>query len=465
MTFETLLTTDLINKKGLDTCFVTSKDIDKIGEKNKSFMELNNFKGDKNTFNLTMDTLFVGTEGIKEADDWRQLGFELTRFLNSKKIAHLNIFLPNNSADFVEGMVLGTYSFNKYKSQPEKERETTVYFIVENKDQIIAIDRVTSLVKSQFITRDLVNTTPEDANSETILNYVIDLFSNSSVKVEPYYEKDLKEFGMNGHLAVNRASRHKALTIKLTYIPNTEYNNTHVFIGKGLTYDSGGLSLKPSSSMTTMKMDKAGAMTLIGLFDYLKQFGSRHKVVGYLCLAENMIDGSAYKPDDILTMMNGKTVHIKNTDAEGRLVLFDNICLAQSENKNITTIHTLATLTGAAVVQFGAEAAGLVGFNEKLKAKVKKSGEKMGEIFMNAEFHKYMMDGVNDSIADISNTGTKNMGCQKAGLFLTHALNEENKDKFVHWDIAGPAYTDKKWGTNIEGATGFGVRTLVEFLK
>jgi leucyl aminopeptidase len=289
---------------------------------------------------------------------------------------------------------------------------------------------------------------------------------DDTVDIKIYRGKDLKTLNMNGHLAVNRASRHEALTIKLTFTPKN-YKKHYVFVGKGLTYDSGGLSIKPGNHMTTMKADKAGAMTVWGLMKYIKENPSeiKNKVTVYMGVAENMIDGSAYKPDDILTMKNGKTVHVKNTDAEGRLVLFDNLCLAEEENKDITAIYSLATLTGAAVYQFGDEAAGMVGFNDKMKKEIKKIGNKTGEIFMDAEFHKYMLDGVNDTTADLSNTGTPNQGCQKAGLFLTNALTKKTKKKYLHLDIAGPAFVKKGFGSNPENATGFGVRTLISLVK
>ena len=164
-------------------------------------------------------------------------------------------------------------------------------------------------------------------------------------------------------------------------------------------------------------------------------------------------------------MKNNKTVKINNTDAEGRIVLFDNLCLAQEENKNFDTLTSIATLTGSAVLQFGKEAGALVGFNDKLKRKVQKSGGKQGEIFMDAAFHKYMLDGVNDEVADLSNTGTPNMGCQKAGLFLTNSIKKKNKKKYIHLDIAGPAFIDKPFGSNSKGATGFGVRSLINFIN
>lgn len=428
-----------------------------------STLKHSGFEAKKNQMVLSGNILYVGTEGIKkDIEDWRILGVKVTQKLNSLKTKSATIEVPEKCAEFVEGLQLGAYTFDKYKSEKKPSKLKTI--TLTSKSNIKqTVNRAVSAAKATCHTRDWVNTTPEEANSDTIAKAVKKMFKGTDVKVTIYGEDFLTKKGMNAHLAVNRASRHEAKTIKLTYEPK-KFKEHHVFVGKGLTYDSGGLSIKPENHMTTMKADKGGAMTVWGMMSYIAEHGSDSKVTVYMGIAENMIDGSAYKPDDVLTAMNGKTIHVKNTDAEGRLVLFDNLCLAQDQNKDITTIHTLATLTGAAVYQFGDETAGLVGFNDKLKNRVKKAGTKAGEIFMNAEFHKFMMEGVKDELADLSNTGTSGMGCQKAGLFLTNAITKKNTKKYVHWDIAGPAFVDKPWGHNPAGGSGFGVRSLINYV-
>lgn len=425
------------------------------------------FENKKFQMFLQGDFFYYSLTDINTNEDWRELGFKMVKKLRSIDVKSALIQVPESCDDFLEGMLLADYSFTKYKSKPTKQKKLRIILKGQDisEDELnIKINRAVSRVSAQFLVRDWVNTTPEDAHSGTIDEAVRNLFKESdNIEVEVYDERDLSRLNMNGHLAVNKASIRGAKTIKLTYSPEHTYINHHVFVGKGLTYDSGGLSIKPGNHMTDMKSDKAGAMTLWGLMKYLSEQGCPHKVTCYLALAENMIDGSAYKPDDIITMKNGKTVHIKNTDAEGRVVLFDNLTLAEEECGDASSIHSLATLTGAAVYQFGNEACGLVGFNKKLKKSVKKAGKRAGEIFMDAEFHRYMMDGVDDTLADLSNTGTANQGCQKAGLFLTNALKD--KKKYLHWDIAGPAFASSAWGTNPTGGTGFGVRTLIEFLE
>jgi len=405
--------------------------------------------------------LFVGTKGIKDPEDWRVLGFKLVNYCRSNDIKEIDITILEDCQEFLEGTILGQYEYNLKKKRDYKEVE-----INYNVDASI-LKRAKTTAYSQNIVRDLVNTPPNIANAEHISKEIQDRFVGTSVSVELYDVNDLEDFNMRGHIAVNAASNQYPMTLKLTYTPENQDQNTkhHIFVGKGLTYDSGGLSIKPTNSMVNMQADKAGAMTLIGLMEYLKTNGGNSKVTCYIALAENMINENSYRPGDILTMKNGKTVKINNTDAEGRLVLFDNICLAQEQNKSFTSITSIATLTGSAVVQFGNEAAGLVSFNNKLKRKIQKAGDKQGEIFLDAPFHKYMLDGVKDDVADLSNTGTPTMGCQKAGLFLTEAVKKKNKNKFIHIDIAGPAFVDKGFGSNPKGATGFAVRTLIELVK
>ena len=439
------------NKKvAFDVTYVTLKDAKKMG------IDKLGFEGKSGQFRVTDNELIVGTTGAKKKSDWRELGQKVTAKLISLKVKKAYTSLNDESLEFIEGLILGSYEFTKYKSEKKKNKQLLEVSI----EDITVFYEAKNRVLGQFCTRDLVNTTPEDANPESLQKLIHKKFKNSEhIDVTVYYEKDLKHLGMNGHLAVNRASRHKAYTVKLEYRPSLQSKDQehHIFVGKGLTFDSGGLDIKGDGDMKDMKSDKAGAMTLVGLFDYLENSNVIHNVTAYIALAENMIDGTAYKSDDVLTMKNGKTVHIRNTDAEGRIVLFDNLCLAEEENKKITTIHSLATLTGAAVYQFDG-ACGLVGFNDDLKKKIMKKGRKSGEIYMDAAFHTDMMDGVDDKLADLSNTGTPNAGCQKAGLFLTNALTKKAKKKYLHHDIAGCSF---KQGF----ATGFGVRTLINFLK
>lgn len=445
------VTVEFLNKKSLKN--TKSKTLKTTG-----------FKAGNGEMIVDGNVLYVGTDGVKDAEDWRVIGVKITEKLKGMNIKKASIKVPENCGAFVEGLQLGDYNFS-YKSDAPKSNLKTIS-LVSKKKIIKTVSDSVAKANATCHVRDWVNTMPEVAHSASIAKAVKKMFKGTNIKVTVYDEDFLAKKGMNAHLAVNRASRHEAKTIKLEYVPKGANKSTkhHVFVMKTLTYDSGGLSIKGGDHMVTMKADKAGGMVGWGVMKAISELGCPHKVTVYMGVAENMIGGNAYKPDDILTAMNGKTIHVKNTDAEGRLVLADNLCLAQKENKDLDYIYTFATLTGAAVYQFGDETAALVGFNDKLKHKIKKAGEGAGEIYMNAEFHKYMMDGVDDDLADVSNTGTHGMGCQKAGLFLTNFINKKNKMKYVHVDIAGPSFISKPFGHNPSGATGFGVRTILNHL-
>lgn len=445
-------------KSDVTVKFVTSKQAKRIPE----------LKRLGKTFSVftNLDTTYISVENVETNDDWREVGFKLVRHLNGLNVSTVSIKAPKLIRPFVEGLLIGDYKFDLYKSEKKNKPKLKKIHIHSPEDISTIVLESRIVVSAQLLVRDLVNNAAADATSITLSDLMMEMFAvnDSNISVEIYDEAKLEELGMNGHLAVNSASRNPAVTVKLEYTPK-KWKKHVVLVGKGLTYDSGGLSIKPTDSMLSMKSDKAGAMTVLGIMNALNNLGCKHKVTAYIAMAENMISGDSYRPGDVLTMKNGKTVHVKNTDAEGRIVLFDNLCLAEEENPDFDAMYTFATLTGAALASFGLEAAGMVGFNDDMKAVVKEQGEEAGEIFCNAEFHKYTLKGVEDNLADLSNTGSKYQGCHKAGLFLTNALTKEGKKKYLHLDIAGPAFASAPFGTNIAGGTGFAVRTFLNVLR
>ena len=275
----------------------------------------------------------------------------------------------------------------------------------------------------------------------------------------------LVEENMNALLAVARASSNSPAVVKIAHRPKNAKHKI-LLIGKGLTYDSGGLSLKPADSMYTMKSDKSGASAVLGILKAISELNINVEVVGFLGLTENMIGGNAYKPDDILVARNGVTIEVKNTDAEGRLVLADVLSYAQDNEKDFDYIVDLATLTGAAIVAVGEFTTLVMGHDKKLKKQMLKAGERSGELMATLPFNRYLEELIESKIADIANAGaTRYGGSLTAGLFLNRFIKEENKDKWLHLDIAGPAYVEKDWGYNQYGASGAGVRVLVDFIQ
>ena len=265
-------------------------------------------------------------------------------------------------------------------------------------------------------------------------------------------------------LAVGRASRHESQLIHLTYKPKNP-KKVISLIGKGLTYDSGGLSLKPGASMVTMKMDKAGACAVLGMIKAASEMKLDVEIHAFVGAVENMIGGDAYKPDDVLVSRSGKTIEVRNTDAEGRLVLADVLDFAQ-DKVNADYIFDFATLTGACMVAVGQYTTGVMGHSSRLKHAVGKSAKASGELTASLPFNKHLKKQIKSEIADICNISNKPYGgAITAGLFLDAFIKEENKEKWLHFDIAGSAYTESPWDVNVYGGTGASVRFMSNFLK
>jgi leucyl aminopeptidase len=236
-------------------------------------------------------------------------------------------------------------------------------------------------------------------------------------------------------------------------------------VGKGLTYDSGGLSLKPSDFMVTMKLDKSGASAVLGVMKAISKLNLPVEVHGFIGAVENMIGGNAYKPDDVLVAKNGKTIEVRNTDAEGRLVLADVLSFAQQE-VDADYIFDMATLTGASVVAVGNYTSTVMGFNDEVKDMVIQASKRGGEFMTKLDFNRYLKKSLKSNIADICNiSNTRYGGAITAGMFLSEFIEEDNRDKWAHIDIAGPAFVEHEWGENPAGATGVGVRSICRVIE
>jgi leucyl aminopeptidase len=368
----------------------------------------------------------------------------------------------------VQGFVLGNYKFTKYKSKKDDAKSKTIYIEIKklNKKANEIFEEANIIASSVNMTRDIVNTTPEDFYPSIMAAKAVDIATKNKLKCEVYDEDYLEQSGMNAMLAVGRASRHKSKLIHLTYKPKTKTKKKIVFVGKGLTYDSGGLSLKPSDFMVSMKSDKSGGSAVLGIMNAISKLNLPFEVHGIIGAVENMIGADAYKPDDVLTARNKKTIEVRNTDAEGRLVLADCLCYAQDEIKDIDYIFDLATLTGACVVGVGQYTTGVMGNSIMSCHHAVKSALNCGELATTLPFNRYLKKTLKSEIADICNiSNTRYGGAITAGMFLDNFIKDENKDKWIHLDIAGPAYVESAWGYNPYGASGAGVRMCLQFMK
>ncbi|AXH12766.1 leucyl aminopeptidase [Halarcobacter bivalviorum] len=411
--------------------------------------------------------IFVG----HEAKDYDSIAIAIAtavkKFTSTKFTSAKIVVEKQNLKALTEGALLGAYTFDKYKSEKKEEKEKELIFCIEKltKTTKKIFEESIEIATAVNRTRDMVNTVPEDFYPETMANEARKIAKEANLSCTIHGEKYLEKNAMNAMLSVGRASRHESQLIHLTYKPKDAKKKV-VLVGKGLTYDSGGLSLKPADFMTTMKSDKSGGCAILGVMSIISKLELPIEVHAVVGAVENMIGGDAYKPDDVLKAKNGTTIEVKNTDAEGRLVLADCLCYAQDEIKDIDYIFDYATLTGACVVGVGEYTSGIMGNNNELANEVVSCAHKAGEYATVLHFNRFLKKTIKSEVADICNiANTRYGGSITAGIFLEKFILKENKEKWVHHDIAGPAYVEKPWGYNPFGGSGAGVRMTLEFLK
>ncbi len=461
------LVKDLNKKNDLEIIFLNS--LEKCADK-KLLEELNfEIKDEASALLLESKKIYVAYEK-DDFDSMAIAGASAVKKLKSTKFKRakivLNSKLEKSFSSLVQGAILGEYEFLKYKTKAKKTKIELDFVVSKNiekfekelKEAKIIADAVNKA-------RDMVNTPPADFYPKTMAKIAKDLANDAKIQVKIEGEKYLDKNKMKSMLSVGRASVHESKLIHLSYKPKNAKKKV-VLVGKGLTYDSGGLSLKPANFMVTMKADKSGGCAVLSTIWAIAKLNLPIEVHAIVGAVENMIGGNAYKPDDVLTAKNGKTIEVKNTDAEGRLVLCDCLCYAQDEIKDIDYIFNYATLTGACVVGVGEFTTGVMGNNDKLKSQVVKSAKEVGEYATALDFNRYLKQTLKSQVADICNiSNSRYGGAITAGHFLDNFIYEENKNKWIHFDIAGPAFVEQAWGYNPFGASGAGVRTTVNFIK
>ena len=452
-------------------------------EKVKPFAEEENFKAKKGEIlkvpvsGYGFKRIYIAGLGEREKvnrDVAREVAAKLAQRLEKDKNRKVLINVKKEicSQACAEGIVLGTYKFDKYKTKKREEDNYKGLEVVEyanaNEEKVL-IGKV--LAEAQNFTRDLVNTPPNEINPETFAKIAEELAKEYGFEIEvkgpEWVEKE-----MPGLWSVGKGSAVKPRFIHIKYKPQNAKKKV-AFVGKGLTFDSGGLNIKPEQFMRTMKMDKSGACAVLGIFKALgelKKLGLAPESVeihGFVGAAENMPDGGSYRPDDIIKMRNGKTVEVGNTDAEGRITLGDVLTYASEQNPDV--IIDMATLTGACVVALGEYTAGIFGNEQELINKYLElsnaTGERMWQLPLDDEL---LREDIKSDVADISNIGKSRYGgAITAAMFLQEFVGEKDGKQipWIHIDIAGPAWARKpyKWNPKT-GGTGFGVRTALEFI-
>lgn len=367
---------------------------------------------------------------------------------------------PERCAQMItEGAISGTYSFDKYKAV-KKENVIEEFIIAETDEE--KFKAAEQGVKKGIVTaeavntaRDLINESSQYLYPETLAEFAV---KNSGVKTTVYNKEEIKKMGMNAFLAVGQGSVHEPKLIHMEYKCENPKKKIAI-VGKGITFDAGGLDLKPAASMLTMRDDMSGAAAVICTMKAISILKPDVEVHAIVAACENMPSGSAYKPGDVITAKTGRTIEIDNTDAEGRVTLAD--ALAYAEETGVDEIIDIATLTGACMVALGTVASGIMGNNDEKVKEFIKVAEKAGERFWQMPMYEEYGDVLKSDIADTKNTGGRMGGTSAAGIFLSKFIKNT---PWIHLDIAGTAFLDKANAEGIKGATAIGVRSLIKYI-
>lgn len=378
---------------------------------------------------------------------------------------HVALALPTSSAEEIgaigEGAILGSYAFAQYrKCKKDPVTQVTICSpLAKEKDAKAAVERAGLLAQAVNRARDLINMAPNDLFPETFADYARQVAKERKLKIEVLDEQALADGGYGGIMGVGQGATHPPRLVRLQWSPRAAKGHV-ALVGKGITFDSGGLSLKPPKGMMTMKCDMSGAAAVLNVVAAAADLQIPVQVTAYLALAENMPGSLAQRPGDVVSMYDGTTVEVLNTDAEGRLVMAD--ALARAVEDEPDAILDVATLTGAAVMALGEKMAGVMG-SEELRSDVVAAADAAGEAFWPMPLPKYLRSGLDSSIADLKNIGRPMGGMLSAGLFLQHFVKDV---PWAHLDIAGPAFWEEApYGYVHKGGTGFAVRTLVNLLE
>lgn len=373
-----------------------------------------------------------------------------------------NFSAQEASVAITEGVFMGQYDFEKYKNKKNKNRLKKFKIVTYNaKDEKAAkagINSAKIVCSAMDFTKDLINDSAQIVTPEAISNIAKNFAQDLGLEFKSYDKEQLKEMNFNTFLAVGQGSAREPKFIHLAYKPEKPKKKI-VLIGKGITFDSGGLDIKPASSMLTMKTDMSGCASVLGVIQAIAALKPNVEVHALSAMCENMPSGSSYKPGDVIVSKSGKTIEVDNTDAEGRLTLAD--VLTYADEIQADEVIDIATLTGAVIVALGQNITGLFGNNPEMIKRILKSAEKSGEAMWNLPMFDDMQESLKSDIADMRNTGSRQAGASVAARFLQNFTKSKS---WAHIDIAGTAFIDKPYREFNKGATGIMVRTLVNYI-
>tara|TARA_E500000331_G_scaffold342098_2_gene375305 strand:+ start:481 stop:1902 length:1422 start_codon:yes stop_codon:yes gene_type:complete len=395
-------------------------------------------------------------------ENCRMFGYQSQARLNDEQSVMIIDLKKNQNASLAiaEGLALANYTFTKHKTKGEPNKLKTIY-LCKHSDKKSVIE-LQNIIDAVYLTRDLVNEPFSHLTAKELANAAKKVGKANGIKTTVFNKKKIESLKMGGLLAVNKGSIDEPTFTIMEWKPKTAKNKQPiVLIGKGIVYDTGGLSLKPTAnSMDLMKTDMGGAGTVIGAMQAIASNNLPYYVIALTPATDNRPSGNAYAPGDVIRMHDGTSVEVLNTDAEGRLILADALSFAKKYKPEL--VIDLATLTGAAAYSIGHF--GIVSMHketEKEHAKLKKVGDQTHERLAEMPFWSDYDELIKSDIADIKNLGGPAAGAITAGKFLAHFVDYP----WIHLDIAGPCFTKAKYGYRGKGATGMGVRLLYQFVK
>ncbi len=453
-----------VNQKTIKSKYL--KSLNKSIFSSKLFLEKNFLKKDYNDKSY----IFVNCTKSKVSIDYEKTGSKLYEFLIGNKIETSFINFENNSLTNVQlekilhGVKLKSYDFSIYKTKKKNKNLIINLSVIGNgihKTNLLR-NKLDALLEGVFLTRDLVSEPGNILHPDEYAKRITKL-RKLGLKVTVYDQRKLKKLGFNALLGVGQGSIRGSYLVTMEWNGNKDKSKPLAFVGKGVCFDTGGISLKPAKFMEDMTYDMAGSATVVGLMKTLALRKSKINAVGVVGLVENMPGGNAQRPGDIVKSYSGQTIEVLNTDAEGRLVLADALTYTEEKFKP-RLIVDLATLTGAIIVALGSEYAGLWSNNENLSKQLFDAGEKVDEKVWRMPLHENYNKLMNSKTADMQNINyVGGAGSTTAAQFLQRFII--NKTPWVHLDIAGMAFSKYAGALNSGGATGYGVRLLNKFIE
>jgi leucyl aminopeptidase len=417
--------------------------------------------------------VLCGLGNIKKynAENFRNCAAAAVKFCITRKIRKASVIVPDikdqPAADILravaEGSMLANYVFNKYKSDKDTENPLdNIEFYTSSREDPAIVKEVEFIANNTSLCRDLVNDTTDEVNPVSFAGMAMKISADSGLTCTVYEKKDIEQMKMGLLLAVNRGSNLEPRLIVLDYAGDGKSKKVFGLVGKGITFDSGGMDLKPPASMETMRSDMAGAAAVLYTMKTLAELKVKKNVRAVIPLTENMLSSNAFRPGDIYTSYSGKTVEIGNTDAEGRLILADALSFMEKEIKP-DVIVDLATLTGACIVTFGETVAGFLSTDEAVSSALESSAAKTGEKLWRLPFYEDYDDRMKSEIADLNNMSSeKNAGTISGAVFFRSFIE---KTPWAHIDIAGTSWYTKARGYRPKNATGYGIRLLLDLIR